>query len=220
MASLLPGESDTNASNSLIAQLTITDFLLPVLHSDSYVNLVFWTECELIQWVDAAVKRLARMIGLFVGRSIDTNTANGTATYSLPSQHISTLHVSYNATPLRAANTAELEARDPSYATTVAQPERWYQDTLGAATIGLAPVANAVAALWIIYHGWPQTVDCGLSHTTIPLPWCLEGAIELYVIAQAYSKEGDAYAPDIAKQAANLADLYEQTALAYWGAAG
>jgi hypothetical protein len=220
MPSLLPGEADTNVAGSLIDQTVITAFLLPVLHSDTTANLVFWSTAELIQWIDAGVKRLARLAGLFIGRSVDGATAIGTATYPLPSQFLSTRHVSYNGAPLRPANTAELEARDPSFSTTPGTPARWYQDTLGEATVGLAPVPIAVAPLWLIYHGWPQTVDIGLVHTTIPLPWCLEGAIELYVIAQAYSKEGDAYAPDIAKHATDIAALYEAAAAGYWGNVG
>ncbi len=218
MASLLPGESDTAAA--LIDEATIVTDLLPALHSGSIADLVFWSECELIQWIDAALKKLARTAGIFVGRSIDTNTAIGSATYALPAQHLSTIHASYNGSPLRPATTGELAARDASYASRTGTPSRWYQDTIGLARIGLALVPDAIAALWVIYHGWPREIDCAKTNTTMPLPGVLEPYVELYVLAEAYSKEGDAHAPDIASAARSLMHLYEKAALDYWGPVG
>ena len=215
MASLLPGESDTAAA--LIDEATIVADLLAPLHSGSVADLVFWTECELIQWIDAALKKLARTAGIFVGRSIDVATTIGDSTYSLPAQHLSTIHASYNGKPLRPTSSGELAARDASYASRAGTPARWFQDTLGLAEIGVAPVPNAIAALWVIYHGWPRTIDCAKTQTTIPLPGVLEPYVELSVIAEAYSKEGDAHAPDIASAARSIMSLYEKAALDYWG---
>ncbi len=220
MPSLLPGESDANPASTLIAQTAITAFLLAPLHSGTLGDLVMWTECELIQWIDAAVKKLARTAGIFAGRSLDTVTAQGTATYALPAQHISTLHASYDARPLRPASTGELAARDSKWQTRQDSPQRWYQDAIGLGLIGLAPVPDDAQPLWIIYHGWPQTVDCAGANTTVPLLACLEPYIELEVIAAAYTKEGDGYAPDIAQAARSLAGIYEGAARAYWGPVG
>lgn len=219
MPSLLPGESDSNPGSTLIDESVIVAFLLGALHSDTIGNLVYWTEGELIQWIDAAVKRLARQCGIFAGRDITNSTANGQATYALPGQHLATLHISNGTAPLRPTSVAELSARDASFATTPGTPARWYQDLLGMATYGLAPVPTAIAVLAVIYQGWPQTVDAAKVHTTIPLPWLLEGFIELYVISQAYSKEGDAHAPDIAADAVQMMAVYEAAARQYWGPA-
>ena len=221
MANLLPGESDTNSSPTLIDQSVILGYCLALLHSDTLANLVWWSQCELIQWLDASVKKLARSCGLFVGRSVsDIATVNGTQTYTLPGQFVSMLHVSYNGTPLRPTSTGELAARDSAWLTRAADPPlRWFTDTLGLAAVGLAPIPTQAKALWLIYAGWPQTVDCALDHTTIPLPWPLEPLLELEIVASAYEKEGDAFAPDIAKAARGIAGLYTKVALEYWGAA-
>lgn len=217
MPSLLPGESDSNPGSTLVDISEIITFLLPPLHANAIADLTFWSECELIQWIDAGVKRLARAAGLFIGRSVDVTTTIGQGTYALPSQHVSTIHASYDGAPLRPSSTGELEARNPDYQTAQAPPERWYQDTLGLARIGLAPVPDQQLVLDVLYHGFPQAVDCAKTHTTIPLPDALEPAIELYVIREAYSKEGDAHAPDIAAAAGDLAGLYERVAAEYWG---
>ena len=90
--------SDTNSSPTLIDQSVILG-LLALLHSDTLANLVWWSRCELIQWLDASVKKLARSCGLFVGRSVsDIATVNGTQTYTLPRfQFVSMLHVATTA---------------------------------------------------------------------------------------------------------------------------
>lgn len=38
----------------------VIDQLLPSLHADSRANLYFWSEADLIQWMDEALKGLAR----------------------------------------------------------------------------------------------------------------------------------------------------------------
>lgn len=218
MPSLLPGESDANPTTTTVDVNDLVAKLLAPLHSGSIADLVMWTECELIQWIDAGVKKLARMAGLFVGRSIDTVTAAGTQTYALPSQHVSTVHASYDSRPLRASSTGELAARDSKWQTRRAAPARWYEDTLVAA-IGLQPIPDAARPLWLIYHGWPTTVDCAKTHTTIPLPLSLAPYLELYTIGEAHSKEGDPFAPDIAAAARAIAGVYERVAIEYWGPA-
>jgi hypothetical protein len=218
MPSLLPGESDTNPATTTRDVNAIVAALLAPLHAAVIADLVMWSECELIQWIDAGVKRLARTAALFAGRSIDTVTVAGTATYALPSQHLSTVHASYDSKPLRPSSTGELAARDAQWQTRRAPAQRWYQDTL-VAQIGLAPVPDHARALWLIYHGWPQTADCAKTHTTIPLPASLQAYLELYTLGEAYSKEGDGFAPDIASAARAIAGLYERVAVEYWGAA-
>lgn len=219
MASLLPGESDTNPGGSLIDESVIVAAMLPALHADTIAHLIFWLESELIEWIDAAVKKLARTAGVFIGRSIGTNTVIGTGTYAVPSDHLSTIHASFNTSPLREASAGDLDAQNPAYLTAQGTPKRWFQDKLGLSTIGYAPVPDSVHATWLIYHGLPQTVDAAKVHTTIPLPWVLEDYVELSVLAEAYSKEGDGYAPDIAATARQIAGIYEAAAVGYWGTA-
>jgi hypothetical protein len=222
MPSLLPGESDSNPADSLIQRSAIVGYLLPALHaaSTSAEDLAPWTECELIQWLDEAIKKLARTAAVFAGRDIDGATVAEQQVYSLPTRHVSTLHVSYDQRPLRPANTAEIAARDSRWQTRIEAPARWFADSLGMGQYGLAPIPEIAKALWVIYHGWPRTIDCAGAHATVPLPWALEPYLELEVIAQAYGREGDGHAPDIAQAARQMAGLYEALAVEYWGAAG
>jgi len=218
--SLLPGECETNPSATLIEQSAIVASLLPSLHAASTADLVMWSECELVQWIDAAVKKLARKVALFIGRSLDTVTAECTRAYAVPAQYVSMIHVSYDGQPLRPTSTGELVARDTRWMTrTGRRPASWYVDTIGLAQVGIYPVPGEARSIWMIYHGWPQTVDCAEAHTSIPLPKALEPYIELNVIAEAYTKEGDGYAPDIATAARGLSKIYERVALEYWGPA-
>lgn len=218
MPSLLPGESDANPASTTRDVNAIVAALLAPLHAATLADLVMWSECELIQWIDAGVKKLARLAALFIGRSIDTVTVAGTAIYALPAQHLATIHASYDSKPVRPATTGELAARDAQWQTRQDPTQRWYQDTL-VQQIGLAPVPDHPRALWLIYNGWPQTVDCAKTHTTIPLPLSLAPYLELYTLGEAYSKEGDGFAPDIAAAARAIAGLYERVAVEYWGPA-
>ena len=218
--SLLPGESETNPATTLIEQSAIVDALLAPLHAAERADLVMWSECELVQWIDAAVKKLARKAALFIGRSLDTETAECVRVYGVPPGFVSMLHVSYDKLPLRPTSTGELVARDTKWMTrTATRPKSWYVDTVGLDQVGIYPLVTEAKELWMIYHGWPQTVDCEEAHTTIPIPRALEPFIELDVIAEAYSKEGDGYAPDIAAAARGLADIFTRVAVEYWGPA-
>ncbi len=76
---------------------TVIDNLLPDLHSDTRAHLNFWAEADLIQWIDEAVKRLARKSMMFVQRDATITTVPGTATYTIPAWHLATVHASYGA---------------------------------------------------------------------------------------------------------------------------
>ena len=80
------------------------------------------------------------MAGVFVGRIASTLTVAGQATYALPANHISTLHLSYNTTPLRPANVNELAALDDQFRTAQGTPNAWYQDLLGGNVVGVVKV--------------------------------------------------------------------------------
>ncbi len=140
--SILPGGVAGETADGSIDTTQVIDELLPSLHATSRANLYPWSEADLIQWMDEALKRLARLVCVFVGRQADSLTVPGTASYALPTQHIATLHVSYGTTPLAPANMLELEARDPAFLTTPGTPDHWYEDLIGLATVALSPVPD------------------------------------------------------------------------------
>src|SRR5215831_6918983 len=112
----------------MIDTSAVIDGVLPDLHSDTRANLTFWTFADLVGFADEALKRLARIVGIFVDRTVIAATGAGQASYSLPLQHVATLHVSFGTVPLRPGNMAELESRDPAFQTAPGTPDHWYED--------------------------------------------------------------------------------------------
>ncbi len=214
--SFLPGDtdpnSDTNAGGIDIAQ--VIDEALWSLHAASRADLVFWTETGLIQWLDEAVKRLASIAGVFIGRSV-TLTAPGSATSALPLQHIATLHVTVDGVSIRPANTMELEARDTAYQTTQGTPDAWYEDLLGAGVLGLAPVPDSELPLAEIYEGWPTALDAGQTMVAAPAPF--KGYLAMCLLAEAYGTEGELEAPDIAAHCRGRVAMYHELMQSYYG---
>jgi len=193
---------------------TVLDNLLPDLHSDSYANLTFWTQAQLIDFEDQGAKQLSRAAMLFVERDTSKTTIIGGRTYSLPARHNATVHVSYGSTPLRPATTIEMEARDPAFETTAGDPDHWYEDNLDATIIGLAPVPNAAGSLPMICSVYPPDL------ATTPLlqaPAPVAIYLTYYVLAKAYGKESETEEPDLAQHCAAKAALMEQLFLHYYG---
>jgi len=203
------GEIDT--------QEVITD-LLPSLHSDSRAHLNFWSEADLIQWIDEALKRLARTAMLFVERDTSTATAAGTATYPLPARHLASLHISYGSSPLRPAAMVELEARDEGFQNTIGAPDHWYEDKLGMATVGVAPVPpDSAVTLAIIMSCVPPEVDAAKVNTLVQAPAPLKGYLAFSVLGEAYGRESETEQPDLAKHCRARVQLYEQILQRYYG---
>lgn len=218
---VLPGgplSGDSQAGD--IDTTQVIDELLATLHVNSRAELApWWTEAELIEWMDEALKRLSRVACVFVGRQGSQPLTVATqAQYTLPVQHVATLHVSYGAASLRPANMMELEARDPAFQTTLGTPDHWYEDLLGMAAFGITPVpVLSDIPLPMIYEGWPTALDPGGGQTLVPAPPPLKGYLAMAVIAQAYGAEGEMEAPDIAQHCRGRLDLYETLLQTYYG---
>lgn len=215
---ILPGGPTESASGS-IDTTQVIDELLPLLHAGSRADLTFWTEADLIQWLDEAVKRLARVACVFVGRSASIRSVDEQATYDLPVRHVSTLHVSYVTTSLRPAGTLELEALDAGYQTGRGTPARWYQDLQGDATFGLAPVPDTNDdPIPVIYEGWPPELDGGGQNTLLSAPPPIRGYLAMCVLAAAYGREGECEMPDVAAHCRGRIQMYDQIFQSYYGA--
>jgi hypothetical protein len=198
----------------------VIDSLLPALHTDTRANLYFWTEADLIQWMDEALKRLARKACVFVERSTALNSVKGQAVYNLPDAHEATLHVSYISTPLRAAGTIELEGRNPQYQTAPGTPDHWYEGLQGDYTIGVTPVpvenGDAIPLICAVY---PPDLDTAKVNTLVTAPYPLKGYLEMSVLAAAYGREGESEMQDLAQHCRSRADMYEQMFAQYYGKA-
>lgn len=215
---ILPGGIPGELADGSIDTTQVIDDLLPTLHTADRAGLTFWTEGDLIQWLDEALKRLSRVAGVFVGRWTNVLTVAGQLIYSLPPRHVCTLHVSYQATPLRPAASLELEAKDPSYQTTQGTPDHWYQDLQGGLVFGVVPVPNTSdQPLPIIYNGFPETLDAAKQNTLVAAPPPLKGYLAMCVLAEALGREGESEMPDVAKHCAGRISMYEQIFAAYYG---
>jgi|SRR5215467_5014158 len=193
----------------------VLDNLLPDLHADSYANLTFWTQAQLIAFEDQAAKQLSRAAMLFVERDTSKTTINGTRTYSLPARHNATIHVSYATVPLRPATTIEMEARDEEFETTAGPPDHWYEDNLDSTLIGLAPVPDSAASLPMVCSVYPPDLD-GIN-TLLQAPAPVAIYLTYFVLAKAYGKESETEEPDLAQHAAANVALFEQLFLHYYG---
>lgn len=216
--SILPGGVAGELPDGGIDTTQVIDDLLPSLHAATRADLTFWTEGQLIQWMDEALKRLARVACVFVGRAANTLTVAAQATYTLPPRHVATLHASYLAAQLRPSGTRELEARDPAYQTTAGTPAYWYQDLQGNTAIGLAPVPDTSdQAIPMIYEGWPPELDAGRQNTLVAAPPPLKGYLAFSILAQVYGTEGEMEMPDLAAHCRARRDLYDQLFVSYYG---
>jgi hypothetical protein len=191
--------------------------LLPALHADSVANLTFWSQADLVNWMDEGLKRLARVAGVFVERDTSITTANGTATYALPERQDTTLYVSLGTAPLRPASMLELEMRDSGFQSTPGTPDHWYEDGQGW-NIGLSPVPTGAATVAMIMAAWPPTLDTGQVNTLVQAPAPLAGYLTMYTLAKAYGREGESEMPDVARHCAGRCEMYEQIFQKYYGA--
>lgn len=216
--SLLPGGTAGETAEGGIDTIQVIDNLLWTLHAATRDELTFWTEADLIQWMDEALKRLARVACVFVGRDVEILTVASQATYTLPERHVSTLHISHVDRALRPSGTLEMEALDAGYQTTAGSPDYWYEDLQGGLTFGLAPVPDASdEALPLIYEGWPETLDAGRQQTLVAAPAPLKGYLTFSVLASAYGTEGEAETPDIAAHCRSRVAMYDQIFQDYYG---
>lgn len=154
---------------------------------------------------------------MFVERDSSIVTACGTATYPLPTRHLATLHVSYESLSLRPAATIELEARDEAYATTEGTPDHWYEDKIGSATVGLAPVPDDAQGLPIVSSVFPAELDAGTVNTLVQAPAPLKGYLAMAVLAKAYGREGESEMPDLAQHCTARLKMYESIFEQYYG---
>jgi len=197
-----------------------SDFIsqtVPVLHGHVAADLVFWSQDELLRWLDDRVKHLATK-GAFVVRNT-VALVNGTASYDQPDRTLSVIHVAHNHKPLKASSSNELEALTPTFDTTTGDAlERWYADNT---SISFQPVPNAVAVAAastaeVITHEYPATVD-GVEAVDIPVPLVVLDMFAVEVIAEAYRREGDSQLPEAAQQLDKLAGLYQSAVEQLWG---
>ncbi len=198
---------------------TIVADLVPALNSDTVANLTAATETQLYEWIDAAMNRLARTVGLFVRRDATLTTA--VSTVAAPARHLSTLHLARDDgtsdwRPLRPASVAELEALDDSYPTaTAASPTHHSEDQQGGSLIRLYKIPSGSVNLALIYH--ETRAEITKAAPTVDAPEVIRDAFFYGALAEARRGESDEAMPEIAEYCGERVNLYEQAFRAYWG---
>ncbi len=185
--------------------------------------MVHWSKTELIAFVDEYLKRLGRICGVFIARSTAFTIVAGTATYSLPTRHISTIRATWVGASLTPSSTDELELLDSDYLTTQGTPLYWYQDKIGIGKIGLYPVPNAAMALLVtplavLYHEYPADVDAAEVNMVLPMPTPVMEVVQAKMLAEAFGKESDGAIPEVAQHLTKRLDMMEQLLTEYYGA--
>lgn len=205
-----------SANTGALDTTTVIDGILPTLHADSRADLVYWTEGDLITWMDEGLKRLARTCGVFIERDTSITTSNGTALYPLPERQDATLHVSFGTAGLKPASMLELEMRSASFQTDAGTPDHWYEDGQGW-NVGVSPVPTIATQLPLIMTCWPPELDAAKRNTFVQGPAPLAGYLAMYAIGKALGEEGEAEMPDVAQHCMARCEMYEQIFQRYYG---
>jgi hypothetical protein len=190
--------------------------LYPLLGASSASDLVHWTDAELLQWANDGLKRLARRTGVFVERGT-VSVSSGTAAYTLPTRHLSSIHVSLDAAHLRPSTVAELEALSTTWITDSDTPDRYVQNQgTGVEAIRLYAEPDAGGTLAVVHHQYPAEVTAAGS---LPLPEPVADYLFFYGLGEARRKESDGAMPEVSELSDGLLALYEQVCQSYWGVA-
>lgn len=194
--------------------------LWPPLNATGPNDAVNWTEAELFEWMDEAVKRLARKCGPFVVRDTTLATVIGQGPYSLPADHIATLQLDLNGRTLRARNIQELEALDADWPDTDSSaddpPAAFIIDTQGFDQVRIYPKPYAVETIGLVMRQLP--VDVSASAAILAVSPVMREYFSFHALAEARSKESLASMDEIVGWLRGIEGMYESAAMELWGA--
>lgn len=200
---------------------TLADWLTEVyacLNAADAATLIHWTEAEIIEWANEGQRDLARRFAMWVERDATTATADATASYTLPSRHLSTIHVTLAGNSLRAASVRELEALSATWtndACTGVQTPTWYcQDVTGTTSIRLYKIPNSELVLAVLYHEYPADLVAG---TAPDMPDAAADWLWFRMVAETRAKESDGSMPEATKFCRDVQGIYERAFVTYWG---
>ncbi len=200
--------------------LSVADCWAP-LNSVSNADAVFWTIDELVQFMDEAAKRLARVTGAFVERNTSITVTAGNGSYDLPARHIDTLQADLAARTLRPRTVQQLEAVDSDWLDTVATadslPKAFVQDTQGFSKLVIYPIPYIdPETVGLVRSTYPAdfSLDQGLI---IAIPPVMQDYFTWAAVAGARAKEGQGSMDEVVPWLRSIVELYEQAAGGLWG---
>lgn len=191
----------------------------PPLNARSEADAIFWTQAELFTWIDEAMQRLARKVGVFVDYDETLTTTVNTAAYPLPASHIRTIQADVNGKVLRARNVQELEALDSAWPTaTSAEPKAFVLDTRGLLELQLYPAPSVpFQSLPIGLSMIKLPASITLANAILSAPPVLQDYFTFSALAGARGKESNASMDEVAAWLRSINDLVVQAAEAIWG---
>jgi hypothetical protein len=196
----------------------VIDQLLPYLGAYQAANLNFWTEDELFAFADEGLKRFASRIGGFVEHNDDEALVDGTAAYSLPTRHLSTIYVAAGDVTIYPTTRQGLDALDSDWTNTADDaPTNFFQDNETQIRVYPKPNSSTTGDIGIIHHQYPAAVDDSSPSVTAPAPFA--EYLMWYTLSEARGKESDGAMPEVSKFFAGMVDLFESIAREYWGQA-
>lgn len=202
-----------------IQTTTVLAQLLPMLHSDTMADLSYWSQSDLIDWMDEGCKRLARVAAWNVELDTSITTSNGVGVYPLPERQDATLYVSLGnppVTPLRPASMIELEARSSTFMSDAGIPDHWYEDGQGD-NVAMTPAPTTATAITLVISAWPPTLDAAQVNTLVQAPAAFAGYLTFTALEKAYGRESESEMPDVSAHCAERCALYEKLFTHYFG---
>jgi hypothetical protein len=194
----------------------LVEELFPALNATAAADLLFWTETELYQWADEAVKRLARKAAVFVERTQDTDAPANSA-HNLDERDLAVIECGWNGAALSPATVRELEALDENWEEADAgTPAKYATDFLGLGQVRLYPPPSAAGVLDLITLQVPEEITSAAAELRAPEP--VKEILRLRMLQEARGREGDGAMPEVAERLGKLADVLELVAVRIWGA--
>lgn len=197
--------------------LVVGDLWAP-LNARSQADAVYWTEAELYEWIDEAVKKFARRHGAFVVYDTTLTTAAAVQNYDLPATHLNTIQADLNGKVLRARNVQELEALDSGWPTaTPAEPKAFVQDTQGVTRLTVYPAPSVPfqsLPIGLAMAQLPATITAATA--ILAAPPALREYFTFSALAEARAKESQASMDEVADWLRSITGLIEQVAEGLW----
>ncbi len=192
------------------------------LNARGPADAVFWTEAELYEWIDEAVKRFARKHAAFVVYDQTVIAATNTADYNLPAAHVLTFQADLNGRYLRSRNVQEMDALDSTWPTAAADtPRAFLEDTKGLTRISLYPppaIAYNGQAVGLVMAELPAAITAAAA--ILAAPPVLREYFTFYALAEARAKESNASMDEIAAWYRGLVDMIDGVAEHLWSSHG
>jgi hypothetical protein len=201
---------------------------LPMLYAELNAagreDLVFWTFDELVRYGYLELSKLTTGLMLFVDARNLSGIANQPA-YDLAhttddqpkdTGFVSLIHAVWNGASLAPMNMREVEARDANWVTTTGTPSAWIGDWLTSGMLMLYPSPAAPGTLTVFCQRGDPPPAIG---SIVPAPDALADLLHMRVLADARSKRSDAWMPEAAALADQIADVLEKAFTAYYGSA-